>query len=232
MRLDWNVALGVSSVLALIAFIFWLPQLKRPDKDVTEIKPEENSSIWTSSLAWSVTLFMGIQSFIFYVLVAWMPEMLVDKGLSTAQAGGMLSLLQMTLLPVTFNVPNIAEKRPNQKSFVWVAFLLFASGIVGVMGNNMTIATFSIMGIGVAGGIAFSLSMMFFNLRTTSAKQAAELSGMAQSVGYLLAATGPFLFGFLHDVTNTWKTSLIILLVMTVLLLFVGLNSAKNRAIK
>ncbi|MGY3704063.1 CynX/NimT family MFS transporter [Vagococcus martis] len=229
---DWNVALGLWSVLALIAFIFWLPQLKRHDKGVTEIKLEENSSIWASSLAWSVTLFMGIQSFIFYVLVAWMPEMLVDKGLSTAQAGGMLSLLQMTLLPVTFIVPIIAEKRPNQKSFVWVAFLLFASGIVGLMGNNMTITTFSIMEIGVAGGIAFSLSMMFFNLRTTSAKQAAELSGMAQSVGYLLAATGPFLFGFLHDVTNTWKTSLIILLAMTVVLLFVGLNSAKNRVIK
>lgn len=229
--LDWNIALGLWSLLALTAFIFWLPQLKRHDKGIIEIKPEENSSIWRSSLAWSVTLFMGIQSFIFYVLVAWMPEMLVDKGLSTVQAGGMLSLLQMTLLPVTFIVPIIAEKRPNQKSFVWVAFLLFALGIIGLMGDNMTIVTFSIMGIGVAGGIAFSLSMMFFNLRTTSAKQAAELSGMAQSVGYLLAATGPFLFGFLHDVTKTWQSSLVILLVMTGVLLMVGLNSAKEQVV-
>lgn len=229
--LDWNVALGLWSILALTAFVCWLPQLKRQDKEVQEMTPQENSSIWTSTLAWSVTLFMGIQSFIFYVLVAWLPEMLVDKGLSTTQAGGMLSLLQMTLLPITFIVPIIAEKRPNQKSFVWVSFLLFAFGILGLMGNNMKIVTLSIMGIGVAGGIAFSLSMMFFNLRTTSAKQAAELSGMAQSVGYLLAATGPFLFGFLHDVTKNWQSSLIILLVMTSILLIVGLNSAKKRVI-
>ena len=229
--LDWNVALGLWSILALTAFICWLPQLKRQDKEVQEIVSQENISIWTSTLAWSVTLFMGIQSFIFYVLVAWLPEMLVDKGLSTTQAGGMLSLLQMTLLPITFIVPIIAEKRPNQKSFVWVSFLLFAFGILGLMGNNMKIVTLSIMGIGIAGGIAFSLSMMFFNLRTTSAKQAAELSGMAQSVGYLLAATGPFLFGFLHDVTKTWQSSLIILLMMTSILLIVGLNSAKKRVI-
>ncbi|UUV98058.1 CynX/NimT family MFS transporter [Vagococcus luciliae] len=229
--LDWNVALGLWSILALTAFVCWLPQLKRQDKEVQEMTPQENSSIWTSTLAWSVTLFMGIQSFIFYVLVAWLPEMLVDKGLSTIQAGGMLSLLQMTLLPITFIVPIIAEKRPNQKSFVWVSFLLFAFGILGLMGNNMKIVSLSIMGIGIAGGIAFSLSMMFFNLRTTSAKQAAELSGMAQSIGYLLAATGPFLFGFLHDVTKTWQSSLIILLMMTSILLIVGLNSAKKRVI-
>lgn len=95
----------------------------------------------------------------------------------------------------------------------------------------MKIVTLSIMGIGIAGGIAFSLSMMFFNLRTTSAKQAAELSGMAQSIGYLLEATDPFLFGFLHDVTQNWQSSLTILLTMTNILLIVGLNSAKKRVI-
>lgn len=229
--LDWNVALGLWSILALTAFICWLPQLERQDKGVQEMVSQENTSIWTSTLAWSVTLFMGIQSFIFYVLVAWLPEMLVGKGLSTIQAGGMLSLLQMTLLPIIFIVPIIAEKRPDQKSFVWVLFLLFDFGILGLMGNNMKIVTLSIMGIGIAGGITFSLSMMFFNLRTTSAKQAAELSGMAQSIGYLLAATGPFLLGFLHDVTQNWQSSLTILLAMTNILLIVGLNSAKKRVI-
>lgn len=229
--LDWNIALGGWAILAVTAFLCWLPQLRRRDMVEQTINITDDSSIWSSSLAWSVTLFMGIQSFIFYVLVAWLPEMLVDKGLSTIQAGGMLSLLQMTLLPITFIVPIIAEKQPNQKSFVWASFILFFSGIFGLMLNNMLLVTLSIMSIGVAGGVAFSLSMMFFNLRTSSAKQAAELSGMAQSVGYLLAATGPFLFGFLHDMTKSWQSSLIILLVMTIVLLVVGLNSAKKQVI-
>lgn len=230
--LDWNVALGMWSVLAIAAFFSWLPQLKRSDKGLPEIVNEEVVSIWTSKLAWSVTLFMGIQSFIFYVLVAWMPEMLVDKGLSTIQAGGMLSLLQITLLPVTFIIPIIAEKRENQLPYVWLAFLLFFFGILGLMFGNMLLITLSIVGIGIAGGIAFSLSMLFFNLRTTSTKQAAELSGMAQSIGYLLAATGPFLFGFLHDMTQTWRLSLIVLLGLTIVLLVVGLNAGKKQVIK
>ena len=230
--LDWNVALGMWSVLAIAAFFSWIPQLKRSDKGLPEIVNEEVVSIWTSKLAWSVTLFMGIQSFIFYVLVAWMPEMLVDKGLSTIQAGGMLSLLQITLLPVTFVVPIIAEKRENQLPYVWLAFLLFFFGILGLMFGNMLLITLSIVGIGIAGGIAFSLSMLFFNLRTTSARQAAELSGMAQSIGYLLAATGPFLFGLLHDMTQTWRLSLIVLLGLTIILLVVGLNAGKKQVIK
>lgn len=230
--LDWNVALGMWSVLAIAAFFSWLPQLKRSDKGLPEIVNEEVVSIWTSKLAWSVTLFMGIQSFIFYVLVAWMPEMLVDKGLSTIQAGGMLSLLQITLLPVTFIIPIIAEKRENQLPYVWLAFLLFFFGILGLMFGNILLITLSIVGIGIAGGIAFSLSMLFFNLRTTSTKQAAELSGMAQSIGYLLAATGPFLFGFLHDMTQTWRLSLIVLLGLTIVLLVVGLNAGKKQVIK
>lgn len=229
--LDWNVALGMWSVLAISAFLFWVPQLKRSDKGLPGIVNEEAVSMWQSKLAWSVTLFMGIQSFIFYVLVAWMPEMLVDKGLSTIQAGGMLSLLQVTLLPITFIVPIIAEKRENQLPYVWLAFLLFFFGIIGLMFGNMLLITLSIMGIGIAGGIAFSLSMMFFNLRTTTAKQASELSGMAQSIGYLLAATGPFLFGFLHDLTNTWRVSLIVLLGLTLILLVVGLNAGRKQVI-
>ena len=232
MGLDWNMALGIWSLLSIVAFIGWFPQLKRHDRVVEEVSSQEVISLWASKLAWSVTLFMGIQSFIFYVLVAWLPEMLVEKGLTTAQSGGMLSLLQMTLLPITFIIPIIAEKRPNQQLFVWIAFLLFAFGIAGLLSDNMLLLILAIMSIGIAGGIAFSLSMMFFNLRTTSSRQAAELSGMAQSIGYLLAASGPFVFGFLHDVTNTWIISLVVLLGLTVVLLFAGLVASQDKVIQ
>lgn len=41
------------------------------------------------------------------------------------------------------------------------------------------------------------------SLRANHAKQAAALSGMAQSFGYLLAAIGPILTGFLYDATHS-----------------------------
>lgn len=228
---DWNKALGLWTILAILALIGWLPQLKQEHEPNKNEEAAIESSIWHSSLAWSVTLFMGIQSFIFYVLVAWLPEMLISQGVNSSKAGGMLSLLQLTLLPITFIIPIIAEKREDQKSLVFTSFALFSLGIVGLMFSQMFVITLAIMAIGVAGGIAFSLSMMFFNLRTTSPKEAAELSGMAQSIGYLLAAVGPFLFGLLHDLTNGWQSSLILLLGITIVLLFVGLKAGANKKI-
>jgi len=72
---------------------------------------------------------------------------------------------------------------------------------------------------------------MLFGLRTSNAHDAAELSGMAQSMGYLLAAIGPTLFGFLHDATNGWKIPLIVMFVMAVLLLIFGVASGRDRLI-
>lgn len=227
----WNQAFSLWIILAALALLAWLPQLKNkkatPDVNVVDT----NNSIWHSSLAWLVSLFMGIQSFIFYVLVAWLPEMLISQGIPSSKSGGMLSLLQLTLLPTTFIIPIIAEKRPNQKSLVVISFELFTLGISGLMFSSLAVISLSIIAIGIAGGIAFSLSMMFFNLRTSTPKEAADLSGMAQSIGYILAAVGPFLFGLLHDLTNNWQSSLFLLIGMTIILLFVGLNAGSSKKV-
>lgn len=227
----WNQAFSLWIILAALALLAWLPQLKNKKATPEVNVVDTNNSIWHSSLAWSVSLFMGIQSFIFYVLVAWLPEMLVSQGIPSSKSGGMLSLLQLTLLPTTFIIPIIAEKRPNQKSLVVISFTLFTLGISGLMFSSLAVISLSIIAIGIAGGIAFSLSMIFFNLRTSTPKEAADLSGMAQSIGYILAAVGPFLFGLLHDLTNNWQSSLFLLIGMTIILLFVGLNAGSSKKV-
>ncbi|HCM90015.1 MULTISPECIES: MFS transporter [Vagococcus] len=230
--LSWNQALSLWALLACVAFLGWLPQVKKKQVIATTQHTETEVNLWKSPLAWSVTLFMGIQSLIFYVLVAWLPTMLISQGMPTGKAGGMLSLLQVTLLPVSFIMPMVIEKRDNQRSLAVLSFVLFFLGIGGLMFTQTLIIGASVIGIGIAGGVAFSLSMMFFNLRTSSAGEASELSGMAQSVGYLLAATGPFLFGLLHDTTNNWHVPLYLLLGFTVVLLFVGLKAGKREVVK
>lgn len=82
--------------------------------------------------------------------------------------------------------------------------------------------------IGVGVGTIFSLSMMFFSLRTQSTHEATELSGMAQSFGYLLAAVGPVLFGGLHDITHSWTIPLLMLIVVSALIFIVGMRAGKN----
>lgn len=229
LNLGWNNSLRIWLILALIACIAWIPQLKRHDKpDKIEELPIENS-IWHSKTAWQVTIFMGLQSLVFYVLVAWLPEMLIQKGFTAEQAGYLLSMMQLFLLPFTFIIPIIAGRVKRQSKIAINTSILMCLGISGLFINNTIII--GIAFIGISGGCAFGLSMMFFNLKTRNAREGAELSGMAQSIGYLLAAIGPTLFGFMHDMTHNWNVSLIILIVTAILLGGFGFFAGEDKYI-
>lgn len=230
----WQGALGIWGILSFIAILLWLPQMKhRKGRTTAESAQKAGSGVnlWRSSLAWQVTLFMGLQSMVFYVLIAWLPEILKQQGISADQSGWLLSIMQLSLLPFTFIVPIIAGRMSSQRSLVTIASTLLLSGTLGLLYGSLNFIVLWIVLLGIGGGFAFGLAMMFFGLRTKNAHQAAELSGMAQSFGYLLAATGPTLFGYLHDVTNSWTFPLLLLVCASVLLFIVGLGAAKDRHI-
>lgn len=227
--LGWQFALGIWGVLAVGALIVWLFLLGKIEKG-TENKAGEKSNrkLRTSSLAWSITFFMGLQSLLFYTTSGWIPIVLQANGLPADQAGWMLSLVQLTQVPMMFIIPIIADKVKNQRTMViWVA-VLYLIGYGGVMTGNSVLTPLWMTIIGIAGGASFGLAMMFFTLRTTTPMEASELSGMAQSVGYLLAAVGPVLFGIVHDMTESWIIPLNIFIIGTILLLLCGLKAGKD----
>lgn len=229
--LGWQGALGLWGVLAFIALLVWIPQVRRQRLKVkTASTNEKRTNLWKSPLAWYVTLFMGLQSMLFYVVVSWLPDILKTQGISSDDAGWTLSLMQLALLPVTFIIPIVAGRMKNQVTLIIVTALFFSIGILGLLTGNDMVLLWSIF-IGIGSGSAFSIAMTMFGLRTANAHDAAELSGMAQSVGYLLAALGPIMFGALHDWTNGWNVPLIVLLVITILLLMFGIAAGRNRLI-
>ncbi|MWV42486.1 MFS transporter [Paenibacillus sp. HJL G12] len=231
--LQWQGALGIWAVLSFVSFLLWLPQMRNRTKQVTvsgaQPIADKQVNIWRSSLAWQVTLFMGIQSAIFYVLIAWLPEILKQQGIDSSQSGWYLSIMQLALLPFTFIVPVLAGRMSSQRSLVVITSILLLVGTLGLLYGSPSVILVWIIILGIGGGFAFGLSMMFFGLRTKDAHQAAELSGMAQSIGYLLAAMGPALIGYLHDATNSWTLPLLILVAASVLLLVVGWGAARDR---
>lgn len=233
-QLGWEGSLAFWSLPAFLAIVVWIPQLKKAkkqDPSEEEFEPQEKSNIWRSPLAWSITLFMGLQSLIFYTLVTWLPEILQGAGYSSSAAGWMLFLMQFAIIPVTFIIPVVAEKMDNQKMLSGITAIFFIIGISGLLIGGQMLIPISVILIGVAGGSAFSLSMMFFSLRTSSAVEASEMSGMAQSFGYLLAAVGPVLFGALHDLTEGWIAPLIMLLVVSAVIFVAGIEAGKKKVI-
>lgn len=227
----WQGALVCWGVLSVLAMGSWFPRLRasKPQAAVSAASHAQGPSFWRSGLAWQVTIFMGLQSLIFYMLAAWLPEILVSRGMTADAGGWMLSLLQFAMLPFTLVVPIIAGRMQNQRILVALTFVLYLIGIGGLFtGNNTLVPLWSIM-IGIAGAFSFSLAMIFFSLRTRTAQEAAELSGMAQTVGYIMAAIGPMLFGWLHDLTHGWDVPLLLLIAASILILIFGMGAARDR---
>lgn len=227
----WQGALGIWALLSFIACLIWMPQLSKRQDTIEVDDSPTTGNIWRSSLAWFITIFMGLQSLVFYTLMTWIPDILQTLGYSSSAAGWLLFLMQFSIIPITFIMPLLAEKMRHQIALsVMTASLLIVGIMTLIVGHTFFIPVAMIL-IGVGCGSAFSLSMMFFTLRTSDGKQAAEISGMAQSFGYLLAATGPVLFGALHDMNGGWTLPLSMLIIIAFIILIAGIEAGKDRVI-
>lgn len=229
--IGWRGSLACWALLAVVAIVVWLPQLRSHHA----IAPKRTSTtvrgLWRSPLAWQVTLFMGFQSLVFYAVVTWLSAILRDQGMSATSAGWIVSLFQLVGIPSSFLVPMLAGRRPSQRLLVVAIGILCLTAYAGLLstGNNLIPLWITLLGFGQ--GACISLALMFFILRTPDAAHAAELSGMAQSIGYLLAAAGPVLFGLLHDLTHTWTIPLLTLVAVTLGMLWTGLGAGRNATV-
>ncbi|MFD1360094.1 CynX/NimT family MFS transporter [Lentibacillus salinarum] len=229
----WEGALASWAVLSIVALVVWVPQLKKNADPLkrAESKQTAKNNIWKSPLAWNITVYMGTQSMVFFTMISWLPDILKNSGYTSDAAGWMLSLMQLAFIPFTFVTPVIAEKMADQKWLTAITGILVIVGAGGLLTGNAIMITIAVICIGGACGAAFSLSMMFFSLRSNDGQEASKVSGMAQSFGYLIAAVGPILLGFIHDVTANWILPMTIVGMIGVILIVTGMKSGEDRKI-
>jgi MFS transporter, CP family, cyanate transporter len=232
MNFGWQGSLLVWAIPALAAIVIWAVVVKTNRSGQHDIGRVRSSStgVWHSPLAWQVATFMGFQSFLFYVTISWLPEILHSHGMSMEKAGWMLSIMQLIGLPASFFIPVIAGRYRSQ---IWIAFMLSICSLVGysalLLGSSQAILYVSIFFIGIALGGSFPLALSYIGLRARNAGMAAELSGMAQSTGYILAAIGPSLIGILYDATHLWTMPLITLIIISIVVLAFSMLAGRNR---
>jgi len=229
----WQGALAISVILTLIALVIWIPLLRgekvQPNHISTSSAHLSEIKIWRKPLAWAIAITMGLQSLLFYCSTAWLPEILISQGYDADKAGYLTSVMQMAQIPMTFLIPIFAEKLRSQRPFVYIFTILYLIGFVGLFFNLTHFTVLWMICIGLAGGASFGIIMMLFTLRTKTAYEAAQISGFAQSVGYLLAAAGPVLFGFFHDITGSWNVPNLLFIAAVFILFLTAFISAKDR---
>lgn len=236
--LGFRVSLSFWILFAIIAIILWIPkarkgvQLEKATAIADQQDRPKKVTITKSKLAWMVALTMGFQSMVFYTVVAWVPSILVDRGLDPSTAGYLLMLNQFSQVPMTFTFPIIASKLKDQRILVVIITVLFLVGFSLFFTQSLVLLIIGIIIAGLAMGACFSLCMTFFSIRARTSDGSISLSGFGQSVGYLIAAVGPFLIGFLHDATESWDSGIIALIVMSALFFIFGYPAAKNRVVE
>lgn len=231
LEIGWSWSLGVWIFLVIIAVLVWLPQLKAEKETPGKQRlAPSSSSLWQSGIAWQVTLFMGLQSLVYFCFITWLPEILNGRGFSIETAGWMVTLLQFSGLPANFIIPVLADRLPNQKGIAIGIGAFCLAGLTGLLISTSSIVIIiCIILIGISLGAAISHSLTLIGLRAANAKQAADLSGMAQSVGYLLAALGPFLIGYIYDIFQTWTLPLTLLSIVTIIFTLAGVGAGRNQ---
>ncbi|GEL77693.1 CynX/NimT family MFS transporter [Tenuibacillus multivorans] len=224
----WKNSLVFWGILTVLAILVWIPQLRVKSGKLIEPDPTDRL-MWKSKLAWQVTVFMGLQSLLFYCMIAWMPEILFSRGIDMSTAGWMVSIMQLVGLPSTLIAPYLADRLSNQRGIIMVMGVLYLIGIGFLLiGNHLLMLSLSILLIGIAQGASISLSLTFLSLRARNSRQAANLSGMAQSIGYFLAAVGPFAIGLIFDVFQSWNISIVILFAVCVIMTLAGIGAGRN----
>ncbi|MDT8915418.1 MFS transporter [Amycolatopsis sp. PS_44_ISF1] len=225
----WRPALGSWAVLAAVALVTWLIAARGTGRVTrTTDAAAGGRSLMRSRLAWIVTLFFGLQSFIAYIVMGWLPQVYLDAGVSKGEAGLLLGLMSLIAVPISLIIPPIAARQGSQSRWI-VGLGLF--GLAGMFGLLLAPAASPLLwsvliGIGMS---VFSLALTVIALRARTGADTARLSGMAQGFGYLLAAVGPFAFGLLHDATGGWTVSLVLLIVVMVVQMAFGALAGRRR---
>jgi len=234
----WRWSLGIWAGLALVGFAVLAPRLRRrpepgPDTatDVSEAPAVGYRSPWTSALGWQVTVFMGVQSAVYFILITWLPSIEQSTGISATTAGFHQLLLNTGGIAGSLLTAAAIHRRPHDQRPIAVAIsVLIGLGLTAELAMP-SLSTIWVCVIGLGTGGTISLALSLFALRAGSPRQAADLSGMAQSVGYVMAATGPIAIGVLHDATGSWNAALVVVLALVVAQLVVSLLAARDRQI-
>nr|CTQ98599.1 Inner membrane transport protein yeaN [Kibdelosporangium sp. MJ126-NF4] len=178
-----------------------------------------------------MSFFMGLQSLAFYTAIAWLPSILSRQGMSTTAAGWTLFYYQLVGLVTGMVLPLVTRGRHDQRFAAASASAIVAVGFAILLFlPALAVVACTLLGLGT--GACLVLALSFQSQRSTGPSQTTALAGMAQSIGYLVAAAGPLLLGVLHDTTDDWTAALLVLVALSLVMAVAGYGAGRDRHVR
>jgi MFS transporter, CP family, cyanate transporter len=224
----WPGALAAWSLLAAVAVVFWLLLTARARSASRPVVAYERAHLpWRSGRAWSVAVFFGAESCLFFSSLTWIAPLYVDRGLDEGRAGLLLAVFALVRVPSAFLFPALADRSGDRRPWLALTLILAtfgfcAAGLVPLVAPWAPWAWVVVLGMGVGG--LFPLALTLPLDYSADADEAGRLTAMTFFVGYLLAAIGPVAVGALRDATGGYAVPFV-----TLATLGVGMLVASSR---
>lgn len=232
----YKLSLSIWIILTVIAILFWIKQLKTQKYEAQYI--DEGAVTLTikdllkSRIAWGVALSFGLQSMIFYSVVAWIPTILVSQGLTFKTAGYYFMFAQFIQVPIAFIYPQFVESVKNKRIPVVIIFVAFVTGFSLMFVENKMVLLFAMLIMGVGVGAAFSTCMVFFSLKANTYDGSMMLSGFSQSIGYVIAASGPLIMGVIQDYIQNEIINIYIFIALSIIVFITLMIAAEDKTVE
>ena len=225
----WRAALGLWAFTAAAALVVCNVNRDMSIRDISS-RPAEldgrpaDRDLYSAPMTWWITFYMGVQSMMFYSFVAWLSPMLQSRGYGDEAAGYMLTVYVIMGMAGSAALSFIMKRNKSQSTTGVMLGSLYLLGMICMLLSPYLTGLLlpGIIVCGFCSGTCISFSMALFGLHTSDGESASRLSGLAQSVGYLVAAVGPVVLGKIFDITQSWNIPLVILTAAAVFLIAAG----------
>ena len=219
---SWKGLILILSFLCLVTLLVWLPNHRHNHYLEGQQEKKSKENILKSKSVWAIIVFGGLQSLLFYTSMTWLPTMAISAGLSNSDAALLASIFSLISIPFSMTIPSLTTRLSDGHRQIMLTIISIA-GMIGIAmllypSSNFLYWLVAHLLIGTACSALFPYLMVCFSLKTSSPKKTAQLSGLAQTGGYILAAFGPTLFGYSFDLFQSWVPAVLALLIIDIIM--------------
>jgi CP family cyanate transporter-like MFS transporter len=218
---SWRGGLGAWAVTGLLAFLPWLALVAHDRNLERDARSITFGAVARTRIGWAMALLFGLQSLQAYSIFGWFAQLWRDSGYDAGRAGLLVGIIAGVSIPLSLWLPAVCARRDSQVGLLVAVIGCYVIGYALLLLDAHALAIPAALLVGV-GCCVFPVVLTLIGLRAHTSDGTAALSGFTQSLGYLMAALGPFLIGTIYDATGGWTAPLWLLLVLVLPLIAVG----------
>lgn len=217
----WRLGAGIWAVVCVLAIVSWkrLTSTYPSKPHASHVSAAPARSPLRSGRAWLIAVYFGVGQFICYACFAWVGESSRELQINALSSGVNLGLFAAMIALSSFLAGIVTSGSLDRRGWLAWSAILSIGGAAVLWLSPGTLGAMPVLAIAAGQGVCFALAMTLPLDNTTSHLEASQWTAFMLFVGYLVAALGPFVFGFLRDVTGAYRAPYGLLVAASIALL-------------